>query len=197
MAIQAAGPHLESCAHEARLVLNKSDAPRFSLTSWGQVKELFEGLYLILFRPKELFTMVGSILKTCAGYLLVAAAFLVFMVFNEGIVVGDRSAHQVVLHPTQVLYFFAFCLCFTAPFSISRLEPFYDMVKKHWLLTSIFVAIVISVIQSYSLAHPYLLADNRHYTFYIWRRIIARTPYTKYVLLPVYIYAGYCTLHAL
>ena len=79
MYLLAAGPHLESCAHEARLVLNKSDAPRFSLTSWGQVKELFEGLYLILFRPKELITMVGSILKTCFGYLLVAAAFLVFM----------------------------------------------------------------------------------------------------------------------
>ena len=92
----AAGPHLESCAHEARLVLNKSDAPRFSLTSWGQVKELFEGLYLILFRPKELITMVGSILKTCFGYLLVAAAFLFFMGKPNNVVFFQSPGSVVV-----------------------------------------------------------------------------------------------------
>ena len=95
--------------------------PRFSLTSWGQVKELFEGLYLILFCPRQLHILIWSIFKTCGGYLLVAIAFLFFVALNEGVVVGDRSAHQMVLHPTQLLYFCAFSLCFSAPYAISRL----------------------------------------------------------------------------
>ena len=85
------------------------------------MKELFEGLYLILFCPRQLHILIWSIFKTCGGYLLVAIAFLFFVALNEGVVVGDRSAHQMVLHPTQLLYFCAFSLCFSAPYAISRL----------------------------------------------------------------------------
>jgi hypothetical protein len=33
-------------------------------------------------------------------------------------------------------------------------------------------------------AHPFLLADNRHYAFYLWRRIINLHPYARYALAP-------------
>ena len=35
--------------------------------------------------------------------------------------------------------------------------------------------------------HPFLLSDNRHYTFYIWRRIFLLHPLAPYVLVPGYI----------
>merc|ERR1711974_291972 len=62
-----------------------------------------------------------------------------------------------------------------------------------------FVAFTLGMSAPYcfSLAHPYLLADNRHYTFYIWRRIIARNNFTKFFLLPLYILGGYCVLNTL
>lgn len=36
--------------------------------------------------------------------------------------------------------------------------------------------------------HPFILADNRHYTFYIWKNIFRRFYWSKYALIPVYCY---------
>lgn len=35
--------------------------------------------------------------------------------------------------------------------------------------------------------HPFLLSDNRHYTFYIWRRIYMFHPIVPYLLIPAYV----------
>ncbi len=35
--------------------------------------------------------------------------------------------------------------------------------------------------------HPFLLSDNRHYTFYIWRRVFLLHPLIPYLLVPGYI----------
>lgn len=45
-----------------------------------------------------------------------------------------------------------------------------------------------------SLAHPYLLADNRHYPFYLWRKIINAHWSMKYMLVPVYVYSWFSIL---
>ena len=45
-----------------------------------------------------------------------------------------------------------------------------------------------------SLAHPYLLADNRHYPFYLWRKIINAHWLMKYMLVPVYVYSWFSIL---
>ncbi|CAK5047925.1 unnamed protein product [Meloidogyne enterolobii] len=37
-----------------------------------------------------------------------------------------------------------------------------------------------------TLAHPYLLADNRHFTFYIWQRFFQRHWIAKYLAIPFY-----------
>ena len=38
-------------------------------------------------------------------------------------------------------------------------------------------AAAVVCVQRFSLVHPYLLADNRHYTFYLWRKLFARYPH--------------------
>jgi alpha-1,2-glucosyltransferase len=35
--------------------------------------------------------------------------------------------------------------------------------------------------------HPFLLADNRHYTFYVWRRVFMVHPVVPHVLVPGYL----------
>jgi DIE2/ALG10 family len=35
--------------------------------------------------------------------------------------------------------------------------------------------------------HPFLLSDNRHYTFYVWKRIFSLHPIVPYLLIPGYI----------
>eukprot|EP01025_Chloroclados_australasicus_P063539 TRINITY_DN8414_c0_g1_i3.p1 TRINITY_DN8414_c0_g1~~TRINITY_DN8414_c0_g1_i3.p1 ORF type:complete len:486 (+),score=14.68 TRINITY_DN8414_c0_g1_i3:131-1588(+) len=37
--------------------------------------------------------------------------------------------------------------------------------------------------------HPYLLADNRHYTFYIWRKILNKSNLLKIFLIPLYVFS--------
>jgi len=42
-----------------------------------------------------------------------------------------------------------------------------------------------------SYAHPYLLSDNRHYMFYVWKNFYRRfDPTFKYAMIPVYVTCG-------
>ena len=41
----------------------------------------------------------------------------------------------------------------------------------------------------FTIHHPFLLADNRHYTFYVWKDIIAAYPMARFCLIPLYLYA--------
>ena len=112
---------------------------------------------------------------------------LIFLLF--------RSAHQVVMHPTQVLYFCGFCLFFSAPYAVSKIQPFLSACYRHYIIFGLSVLNVIGVIWKFTIAHPYLLADNRHYVFYIWKKIITR--WSPIALSPIYLFGGYCVLHSL
>lgn len=45
--------------------------------------------------------------------------------------------------------------------------------------------------------HPFLLSDNRHYTFYIWKRIYQRHWSVRFLVVPLYIISGWFNLHAI
>ena len=44
-----------------------------------------------------------------------------------------------------------------------------DRIDSKFILKYVSITLVLFCLSNY--AHPYLLADNRHYTFYAWRRI--------------------------
>ncbi|XWS67062.1 hypothetical protein CRYUN_Cryun05aG0254200 [Craigia yunnanensis] len=75
-----------------------------------------------------------------------------------------------------VLFFFFYLLSFL-------MKHFYSSIM--WLMDCC------------SIAHPYLLADNRHYTFYLWRKIIKFHWSMKYLLVPFYIYSWFSIFHFL
>merc|ERR1712088_600265 len=178
VAVQSIGPYFIHTIHCAQIEQTDQQQPaKFSLTTTGQTWEDIEGIYRIcIVEPQRGVSLLYKVLEVAGGYILVGIAFILFVVVNGGIVVGDRSAHVATFHPIQILYFIAFTTVFTAPYLVSA-----------------------SIVDSYgSLAHKFLLADNRHYTFYIWRKIIARKePWSKFLLLPVYIYGGFCSYHSI
>ena len=47
-----------------------------------------------------------------------------------------------------------------------------------------------------TLVHPFTLADNRHYTFYVFR-LLTRHPLTKYLVSPLYLFFGWACISAL
>lgn len=101
-------------------------------------------------------------------YLSIFAAFAVFVKINGGIVIGDKENHIASIHLAQLAY----CLLAYAPLLLLQLPKFtnsqFYSIKNVmiFLISSLFCGILI---HKYSFAHPFILADNRHFTFYFWR----------------------------
>eukprot|EP00898_Chlorokybus_atmophyticus_P001065 jgi/Chlat1/195/Chrsp1S03262 len=137
----------------------------------------------------------------------VVTMFAAFVKGNGGIVVGDRSAHRPALHFAQPLYCFLFISIMMAPlhWSPARLGTLLSFLRQRlkWsprMFVSKFLITVIAVwamVYWGSLVHPYLLADNRHYTFYVWKDIFRKHWAVKYALIPAYIYSFWSILHEL
>ena len=164
--------------------------PTISLTTSGQLRELVLGTWDIS-RTWTLARVLGLVILRCGGYIMVGAAFLVFVRLNDGVVVGDRSAHVVTIHLAQILYFAAFFTALTLPFALKNIPEFIAFTRRHLLKTALAALLILGIIHFNTLAHPYLLADNRHLTFYIWRRIILRHEAIKYLICPVYMFGLY------
>lgn len=128
-----------------------------------------------------------SLLKKLVGYFLVGAAFIAFVLWNGSIVVGDKQAHQASLHLTQLMYFSAFVLFFMFPIAMPHLLTLLETLRRRAFQVVFGLVVILAVIHLNTIAHPYLLADNRHYTFYIWKRIINREWWSRYLMAPVYL----------
>lgn len=163
----------------------------FSLTTQGQIVELCEGVLKLVGQPVRLARLVGLIVVKCGGYILTGLAFLAFVHLNQGIVVGDKSAHVATIHLPQLLYFSAFFVGLTLPYAFQHILGFLTLVKNNPGKIALLSVLLIVVVNMNTMAHPYLLADNRHFTFYIWRRLITGHWLAKYLLVPGYIFCLY------
>lgn len=136
---------------------------------------------------------VKAVLFVAWPYVAVGTGFLVFVVMNDGIVVGDRTSHQACLHFPQVFYFFAFTLFFSFPVSLCfiRVCHFFEALKKRPFFFLSLTCIALLLVWKFTFAHSYLLADNRHFTFYVWKGIFQRHQLMRFVLVPAYVFAGW------
>lgn len=126
-------------------------------------------------------------------YVVVGVGFLVFLVLNDGIVVGDRTSHEVCLNFPQIFYFFSFTFFFSLPLSLcyKRVLCFLQALKKHPLFFLFLTCICLSLVWKFTFVHKYLLSDNRHYNFYMWKRLFQRHELVRFILVPVYVFVGW------
>ncbi|KAI3414248.1 hypothetical protein GPALN_011706 [Globodera pallida] len=151
-------------------------------------------------QQQSLYGTVNFLIRRLWPSALLCFGFIIFMYLNGGaVVLGDRSAHRPVFHVPQLLYFCAFAAASALPQFV--LYCFWVLRNgfgtKHWgaaISFWRFAAIVIvagfalvAAVHCCTLAHPYLLADNRHFTFYIWKRVFQRHWLVKYALVPAYV----------
>ena len=142
-------------------------------------------------KPYRLAEVLADVVVECFGYGVVLVGFLVFVAYNGGIVVGDHSAHQPTLHLPQLGYFCLFFLVFSLPHVPHHLRPFLKVCQRRpGVCAAVLVAGVMAV-HSNTLVHPYLLADNRHLTFYLWNRLYARYAAARYLMVPLYMLGGF------
>lgn len=117
-----------------------------------------------------------------AGLLVTVFGFAVFVVNNGGVVVGDKENHRPALHLALPLHMAAAAAVLA---SLPRLFSS-PAVRRGFSSFSLPTAALTSAALVWgSLEHPFLLADNRHLTFYIWRRAL-RFPTVRALLGPVY-----------
>lgn len=72
--------------------------------------------------------------------------------------------------------------------------------KTHRLPRSIIalptIAAMLSIVHYNTIVHPFTLADNRHYTFYVFR-ILLRHPAIKYLAVPIYFICAWAAISGL
>ena len=124
--------------------------------------------------------------------LSVIASFFWYLKWNQySIVLGDKSNHVPVFHVTQILYFLLFAM---APFHLSMLsergiDMTVDMMLWSWKTVVGAVVVIILVVAFCTKVHPFILADNRHFTFYLWSKYL-RHKIVRYALVVPYLYCG-------
>ncbi|KAK7078164.1 glucosyltransferase [Halocaridina rubra] len=142
-------------------------------------------------KPHRLVEVLTDVVFDCFSYGAVLLLFLLFVYYNGSIVVGDRKAHEATVHIPQIGYFCLFYLLFSLPYAPSYVRPFVKLCKKNMLLAASVMVTGIMIVHSNTLVHPYLLADNRHYTFYLWNKLYGRFSFVKYVMVPLYMFGAY------
>ncbi|XP_057302444.1 dol-P-Glc:Glc(2)Man(9)GlcNAc(2)-PP-Dol alpha-1,2-glucosyltransferase-like [Hydractinia symbiolongicarpus] len=136
-----------------------------------------------------------DVLLIAIPYCIVFLSFLLFVIKNKGIVVGDRTSHEASLNVPQLFYFSTFVMIYSS-FLLYR----YANIKNIWtdiknivtsprklLLCLLAIGVMLYLVHNFTYVHKYLISDNRHYTFYIWKRIFEKHWAVKYALVPGYL----------
>jgi alpha-1,2-glucosyltransferase len=115
---------------------------------------------------------------------------------------GDKSNHIATLHMAQMLYIWPLFAFFSAPLFIPSLiatltRPFTylksllslsswrsALISLPYILLTIFISVAVVIYNT--IIHPFTLADNRHYMFYVFRYTILRSPTIRLSLVAAY-----------
>uniref|UniRef100_A0A182QT36 Uncharacterized protein n=1 Tax=Anopheles farauti TaxID=69004 RepID=A0A182QT36_9DIPT len=150
---------------------------------------LFRGSWTSL-TPKRIVQLVGEIIDRFWAYAAVMGAFVAFLFYNGSIVIGDKSAHVAAIHFPQLFYFIVFFVAFSASLVLPAAKTILKALLRKWYIVLVVCGIIGAIVHYNTIVHPYLLADNRHYTFYLWNRFYGRWWFARYLPIPVYIIGG-------
>ncbi|TDG49715.1 hypothetical protein AWZ03_003953 [Drosophila navojoa] len=143
----------------------------------------------LLGSPQLICNSILSILAKCCFYASIILPFIGFICINGSIVLGDKSAHEATLHLPQLFYFSIFAAGFGISNTLRQLRLALGLLRRHLVLSLLAILLITTIVHYNTVVHPYLLADNRHYTFYVWSRLYGRFWWFRYVMAPVYLLA--------
>ncbi|TFK30382.1 glucosyltransferase [Coprinopsis marcescibilis] len=140
--------------------------------------------------------ILPQVLPAFIPYTLVLGLFAAFVIWNGGIVLGDKSNHVPTVHIPQIYYFVGFTTILGWPILLSyqggpgalvkdvAYRTFGSKVRS--LISLVIMGAMGVTVKLFTIHHPFLLSDNRHYTFYVWRRVFLLHPFAPYLLVPGY-----------
>ncbi|AQZ11291.1 DIE2 (YGR227W) [Zygosaccharomyces parabailii] len=121
--------------------------------------------------------------------------FVIYLIWNKSITLGDKSNHSAGFHLAQLFYCYLFIAFFSAPlwFSSSFLRLYRNRLFHSPVQYVVELLGIMLVIRYFTKVHPFILADNRHFTFYLFKRFIGNpSKMVKYIFMaPVYHFSTY------
>jgi len=125
-------------------------------------------------------------------------SFAAFVVWNGGVVLGDKENHVATVHLPQMLYIWPLIVFFSWPVLLPQFCHLPTLLRRVPRLTTTitFLILMLAAVNLNTVIHPFTLADNRHYTFYIFR-ILTKHWAIKYAAVPVYFVCACLVLGAL
>lgn len=127
--------------------------------------------------------------------------YVIFLYINKGVALGDKERHKETIHHVTIAYFSLFHTVFYLPLQLAACTKPANIVKtitqplfgsRTVFMTTFVLSTAISIgliLTTGDYAHPFILSDNRHLTFYIYRRWIRRSAMHRLILAPLYAYA--------
>ncbi|KAL8923030.1 MAG: hypothetical protein Q9208_004842 [Pyrenodesmia sp. 3 TL-2023] len=165
------------------------------------------GLSLVVASAKESFQLFPHL----KPYLSILGAFGFFLIWNDGVVLGDKENHVASIHLAQMLYIWPYIMFFSFPLLYPYIlqalipqkyipSPLRSGSTRHQLPRLVVaipvMAVMLIIVHFNTLVHPFTLADNRHYTFYAFR-LLFRHPSIKYLAVPVYFICAWAAITGL
>lgn len=188
-------------SHRQRKVPEALQSKDLLAATFGLIGDLFK-------RPRAFLRDFKFVIQNLWGFIVIMTSFVAFVITNGSIVVGDKTAHEAKLHLAQVCrnnnefitlfnnnfidlfqicYFSVFVAFFGPQNLLMNLLPTIRQIVTKWKWTIPMCIVLVLVVHFNTVVHPYLLADNRHYTFYVWNRFFARHEFAKYLAIPAYV----------
>jgi alpha-1,2-glucosyltransferase len=111
------------------------------------------------------------------------------------------------IHLPQMLYIWPYMVFFSFPILIPialgplikrqgfDLLAIWKILPRIWVII-LFVIISTAVVHFNTIIHPFILADNRHYVFYVFK-ILRQSWIIKYLAVPIYVICGWLVINAL
>ncbi|KAJ9636002.1 glucosyltransferase [Knufia peltigerae] len=144
-------------------------------------------------------TMIADLILDLWPHISLLLGFAAFVIWNGGVVLGDKDNHMATVHLPQMLYVWPFIVFFSWPVLLPQLCNLTQFRRRRLPRPSTalaFFVVAIAVVNLNTVVHPFTLADNRHYTFYVFR-IIRSHWSVRYAVVPVYLACASLVLGAL
>eukprot|EP01138_Halocafeteria_seosinensis_P005275 gb/GECG01005394.1/.p1 GENE.gb/GECG01005394.1/~~gb/GECG01005394.1/.p1 ORF type:complete len:451 (+),score=7.29 gb/GECG01005394.1/:1-1353(+) len=124
-------------------------------------------------------------------YLFVGIGFFIFLCLNGGVAIGDQLHHKPAFHLAQIFYVSLFvCGPISISFALSGKEAWRYIHRRLnnrgiALIAVGFTLVMGTGVHSWKIIHPFLLADNRHISFYFFRKFVLQRPWILLGITPL------------
>ncbi len=154
---------------------------------------------------------IPHLISDLVPYLALLATFAGFVVWNGAVVLGksssvsevqllnlpgDKENHIASIHLPQMLYIWPCIVFFSWPVLIPTIANMSPAKLPRISVAVPVMGFMLAVVHLNTIVHPFTLADNRHYVFYVFR-LLLRRPLVKYAVVPVYFVCAWLVIASL